>query len=146
MNIREHMIIIKGEIKTPVIRSCQYNASTNKMEVEYSNGNTYLYAYENVEWLKEPQILNPNLYRISRAGHDFFDVEALYVFRGRQEVYWHICFGNGSERDYPQRELSITESCLTQSHSGNVFEYIKQIAALSELKNEETGHKILAGR
>ncbi|MBD5461243.1 MAG: AAA family ATPase, partial [Lachnospiraceae bacterium] len=146
MNARKHMIIIKGEIKTSEIRFCRYNAVTQKMEVEFVNGKKYAYAYSNVEWLKEPQVLNPSMYRISRAGHDFYDIEAIYIFRSKYDTYWHICFGDGSEKDYSQRELSIVESCLNQHHAENVFEYIKQIAGLSDLKNEETGEKILSKR
>ena len=42
--------------------------------------------------------------------------------------------------------MHIIESCLAQSQSSNVFEYIKQIAGLSNLKNEETGEKLLSKR
>lgn len=38
------------------------------------------------------------------------------------------------------------KSCLTQSQSSNVFEYIKQIAGLSNIRNEETGEKLLSKR
>lgn len=146
MNARKHMIIIKGEIKTSEVRFCRYNSVTKKMDVEFINGEKYPYTYSNVEWLKEPIVLNPNLYRISREGREFFDIEAIYVFRGTYDEYWHICFGNGSERDYPKSELKIVESCLNQEEAANVFEYIRQIAKLSNLRNEETGEKILAKR
>ena len=86
------------------------------------------------------------MYRISREGREFFDLNAIYVFRSGSESYWHICFGDGSERDYRRNDLHIIESCLTQSQSSNVFEYIKQIAGLSNLKNEETGEKLLSKR
>lgn len=146
MNARKHMIILKGEIKTSEVRFCRYNAVTKKMDVEFINGKNFPYTYSNVEWLKEPIVLNPNLYRISREGREFFDIEAIYVFRGKYDEYWHICFGNGSEKDYPKSELQIVESCLNQEEAANVFEYIKQIAKLSNLKNEETGEKMLAKR
>ena len=42
--------------------------------------------------------------------------------------------------------MHIVESCLTQSQSSNVFEYIKQIAGLSNIRNEETGEKLLSKR
>ena len=138
------MIIIKGEIKTPDIISCMYNSYTKKMDVKFNNGKTYSYAYSNVEWLKDPQVLNSDMYRISRDGREFFDIKAIYVFRSTYESYWHICFGDGSERDYCRSDLHIIESCLTQSQSSNVFEYIKQIAGLSNLRNEETGEKLLS--
>ena len=146
MNTRHNMIIIKGEIKTPDIISCMYNSYTKKMDVKFNNGKTYSYAYSNVEWLKDPQVLNHDMYRISRDGREFFDIKAIYVFRSTYESYWHICFGDGSERDYHRNDLHIIESCLAQSQSSNVFEYVKQIAGLSNLRNEETGEKLLSKR
>lgn len=140
------MVIIKGEIKTSEIMSCVYNRNTKKWDVKFNTGKTYSYAYLNVEKLTEPDVLNPNMYRISREGREFFDIRAIYVFRSAYESYWHICFGDGSERDYRQSDLHITESCLSQSQSLNVFEYIKQIAGLSDIKNEETGEKLLSKR
>ena len=144
MNTRYYMVIIKGEIKTSEIMSCGYNRNTQKWDVKFNNGKTYSYAYLNVEKLTDPEVLNPNIYRISREGREFFDVNAIYVFRSGSESYWHICFGDGSERDYRRNDLHIIESCLAQSQSSNVFEYIKQIAGLSNLKNEETGEKLLS--
>ena len=124
MNTRYYMVIIK--------------------DVKFNNGKTYSYAYLNVEKLTDPEVLNPNMYRISREGREFFAVNAIYVFRSGSESYWHICFGDGSERDYRRNDLHIIESCLAQSQTSNVFEYIKQIAGLSNLKNEETGEKLLS--
>lgn len=146
MNSRKNMVIIKGEIKTSKIKFCRYNPASQKMEIEFKNGKTYSYAYYNVEWLKEPQVLNPRLWHISCEGHNFSDVEAIYVFKGGREDYWHICFEDGSERDYPRSMLNIVESCLSQPQAESVFDYIKEVANLSNLKNEETGEKILAKR
>lgn len=146
MKTEKQMLIIKGEIKTAEVRSCRYNAVSNKMEVEFGNGKLYSYAASNVEWLSEPQVLNPALYQISREGQEFFDIEDIRVFQGKQERYWHIRFGNGSEKDYPESELKIAKSCFCSEQAVNVFEYIKQIAGLSNLRNEETGEKILVKR
>ena len=126
--------------------SCVYNRDTQKWDVKFNNGKTYSYAYSNVELLKDPQVLNSEMYRISREGREFFNIRAIYVFRSVYESYWHICFGDGSERDYCQRDLHIVESCLSERQSANVFEYIKQIAGLSDIRNEETGEKLLFKR
>lgn len=146
MNTRYYMVVIKGEIKTSEIMSCVYNRNTQKWDVKFNTGKTYSYAYLNVEKLTEPDVLNPNMYRISREGREFFDIRAIYVFRSTYESYWHICFGDGSERDYRRSDLRIIESCLVQSQSSYVLEYIKQIAGLSNLRNEETGEKLLSKR
>ena len=143
MNTRYYMIIIKGKIKTSEIMSCEYNRVTQKWDVKFNNGKIYSYAYSNVERLKDPQILNPDMYRISREGRAFFNIKEIYVFRSVYEAYWHICFGDGSARDYCQRDLHIVKSCLSERQSADVFEYIKQIAGLSDIRNEETGEKLL---
>ena len=145
MNTRKHMIIIKGEIKTSNIRSCKHSETDRKMDVEFNNGKVYSYNYASITWLCNPEVLNPNMYHISRDGHDLFNIEAIYVFYDSSTCtnYWHVCFEDGSERDYLEKELKIVESCLSQSEAANVFQYIKQISTLSNLKNEETGEKLL---
>lgn len=146
MNTRYNMVLIKGEIKTSEITSCVYNKDKGKWDVEFNNGKTYEYGYPNVEKLKDPTVLNPNIYHISREGREFFGITAIYVFKGANETYWHICFDKDKERDYRQSDLHIVESCLSQRESANVFEYIKQIANLSDIKNKRTGEKLLSKR
>lgn len=146
MDTRRYMVIIKGEIKTSEIISCIYNSENQKWDVKFNNRKTYSYAYLNVEKLTEPKVLNPNMYRISREGREFFNIREIYVFEGKGDDYWHICFDNGSERDYRASDLNIIESCLSESPSANVFEYIKEIANLSDIKNKETGEKLLPKR
>lgn len=144
MNTKHYMLVIKGQIKTSEVISCVYNSSTRKWDVTFNSGKKYSYAYENVKKLDNPSVLNPNQYRIRREGRELFDIKSIYVFKNANESYWHICFEDGSERDYCQRELEIVESCLSQKESANVFEYIKQIAGLSDIKNKDTGEKLLA--
>lgn len=49
MNAKQHMIIIKGEIKTSEIRFCQYNKNDKRMDVIFNDGKKFPYAYSNVE-------------------------------------------------------------------------------------------------
>lgn len=53
--------------------SCGYNRNTQKWDVKFNNGKTYPYAYLNVEKLTNPDVLNPDMYRISREGREFFE-------------------------------------------------------------------------
>ena len=142
MNTHKYMLIVKGEIRTKDVNFCIYNEQTQKWDVTFNNGKTYSYAYDNIEKLGEPEILLPQMYRIRSNTRELFNIQAIYVFHGKQQNYWHICFENGSERDYTEDELKITRSCILDSNSANVFEYLKQVAALSNLKNDK-GEKIL---
>ncbi len=147
MNPKRNLIIIKGEIKTTEIKSCAYNPNTRKWDVMYYNSDKiFSYAYNNVEWLREPQVMNPNILKISRGGRELFDIDEIFIFRNQYDNYWYICFKDGSARSYKGYELEVVVSCLSDDKANNVFEYIKQVASLSNLRNEETGEKILAKR
>ncbi len=136
MDTKEYMVIIKEEIKTSEVISCEYNESSCKWKVEFQNGKIYPYNKENVERLTEPNVLNPGMYRIQTEGQEISNIKAIYVFTGKNEPYWHICFNDDSEKTYCLSELGITESCLNQSRALDVFEYINKIAGLSNIKNE----------
>lgn len=42
MNTRYYMVVIKGEIKTSEIMSCVYNRNTQKWDVKFNTGKTYV--------------------------------------------------------------------------------------------------------
>ena len=84
------------------------------------------------------------MYQISTCECDLLHhVQAIYVFKGARATYWHICFENDNERDYMEDELKIVKSCLDDNQSENTLQYLKKIASLNNLKNEDTGEKIL---
>lgn len=137
------MIIAKGKIITPDIRRLDYNNQTKQYDIEFTNGATYSYKYTNIKWLKNPEVLNPQMFRILHFGKELFNISAIYVFKSNYKNYWHICFENGSERDYCEQELLISKSCLDDVTSKNVFEYLKQTANSVSLKTPD-GVKLLS--
>lgn len=146
MNTRDNMIFVKGEIKTAEIAFCTYNPDTKKWDVRFTNGKKYSYAYGNIVWLNNPTSLDPKAFHISRNGYEFSGITEIYEFGSQMDFYWHICFENGKERDYRRNDLRIRSSCLGEKKSANVFDYIKQIADLCDIKNEQSGEKILANK
>ncbi len=59
MNIDKHLIIIKEEDKTADISYCEYEDGKWKVQFQ-RRGKVYFYSYLNVQWLKNPVLLNPN--------------------------------------------------------------------------------------
>lgn len=143
MNTKQYMIIAKGKIITPYVVRCQYNEATRKQEITFKNGQTYSYNFDNVVWLREPQVLNPSLYQISRGDNELFDIAGIYVFNDTYHQYWYICFENGSERDYERNTIQVVKSCLDDSISKDTFEYLKRTADLVSLKSDD-GTKLLS--
>ena len=143
MNTRENMIIANGKIITSRIKSCEYNKITKKMDVQFNDGKKYSYNYHNIKWLKKPTILEDRMVQISKDGQVFNNIEKIYIFKDNYVSYYHINFENGTSRDYLENELEITLSCLYNKQAKNILKYIKEIACLSELRNEMTEQKLL---
>lgn len=139
MNTKKNMIIDNqlNKVITPDLVMCSYNEETRKYDIKFKNGKSYSYGYTRIIWLNNPKVLNPASYRISHLGKELFDVAAIYVFEDVFQRYWHICFENGSERDYCESDLKIVKSCLDEATSKNVFEYLRQTASLVSLKAED---------
>lgn len=143
MNTTKYMIIIKGEIKTRDVKFLEQDDASHKMNVTFNNRKTYSYILDNVEFLENPKFLDPRKYHLSKDGKNFFSVEAIYEFVGKNATYIHVCFKNNVERDYYKSQLDIQESYLNKKDAANVFDYIKETSKLSNLKNESNGEQLL---
>ena len=142
MNSSKHMIVANGRIITEDITELKYNAITQKYEVTFKNQKTYSYNSENIHWLKDPVVLDPLNYHISHNGISLWGIRAIYVFTDINQRYWHICFENGSARNYSEDDLQIEKSVLDDETAKNVLDYLKRSAELCKLK-AETGEKLL---
>lgn len=143
MNTTKYVIIIKGEIKTRDVKYLEQDDASHKMNVTFNNRKTYSYTLDNVEFLENPKFLDPRKYHLSKDGKNFFSVEAIYEFVGKNATYIHVCFKNNVERDYYKSQLDIQESYLNKKDAANVFDYIKETSKLSNLKNESNGEQLL---
>ncbi len=136
MDEKRNLILLKGENKTWQIERCRYNPQTQRYDVTFTSGKTFLYGYSSVVWLKDPEVLNPSLYQISRCGTTYGHIQAIYVFRGTEE-WWHLVFESGATRSYPRSELEIEKSCLDHATAQNKLSYLRNIAAINKLKNDD---------
>ena len=115
MDERKNLILIKGENKTWQIQKCIYNKQTQRYDITFDTGKTYPYAYTSVQWLKDPEVRNPALYRIAIDGKELRGVTAIYVFKSSSE-WWHLTFENGAGRTFHRSNLQVEKSCL-DNHS-----------------------------
>lgn len=129
------------------------NQDSRNRELPNHNGNykvvfrnvpsVYTYKEENVLWLTDPDKPDPNNYQIISKGRTLSNIKALSIFKAGSHNYWHIRFLNGKEYDYREKDLEIIESCLGESRSKSIFEYLKKVADANELKADD-GTKLLA--
>lgn len=102
MNPRQHMIIDNqtSKIITSDVVSCKCNSQSQRYDIVFKSGRSFPYGYNRITWLRDPKVLDPASYHIAHLGKEFFGITAIYVFTDLYQNYWHICFQNGSERDY----------------------------------------------
>ena len=142
MDQKQNLILLKGEDRTAQIQSCQFDSRTGKYAVSFGNGRIYRYNQSSVEWIRNPQSLNPKLYQIFRDGKQFTGIELLLEFYG-SDTYWYILFRSGCGRTYRKRELQISRSCLTGEEARDKLSYLKELAAMGELQTDE-GESLLS--
>ncbi|WP_242835893.1 AAA domain-containing protein [Butyrivibrio sp. FCS014] len=141
----KYMIVAKGKIETSRIDTCVKNPATNKFDIRFTNGRTYSYMPGNVLVLSNPSVLNPENYVIRTAeGKKLYGAKCIYQFASGSELYWHIVF-DGFTKDYKKSELRIVENCLVNKKSANLFDYLKDVSELSNLRNDK-GELILSKR
>ena len=137
MDERRNLILIKGENKTWQIERCYYDPKDQRYHVKFTNNERiYPYAYTSVQWLKDPQVLNPSLYQISTTGTPYGNIQGIYVFRGSDE-WWHLEFEGSRRHTYRRNELKISRSCLDQTRAQSKLHYLRDIAGINELKNDD---------
>lgn len=136
MDETRNLILIKGENKAWQIKHCCYDPQEQRYHVTFTNGRTYPYSYSSVQWLQDPEVLNPELYHIAKDGKTFYGVQSIYVFKDFDE-WWHLVFDNGSGRTFRKGELHIERSCLDSKHALNKLSYLRDISAINELKNDD---------
>ena len=138
MDSTRNMIIANDKIITENVKRFNNNNTTRKMDITFNNGNTYSYNPGNVIFLSDPKLLYPEDYIVKTVDDRIlFDIKRIYEFQGRVETYWHIVYGNGSYSDYKKSNLRITENCLKETKSGNMFDYLSEVAGLSNLRNDD---------
>jgi hypothetical protein len=137
MNPCQNLILAKEKIITTEVESCEYDSATGKYEIRFNTGKIYTYNYESVVWIKNPVKRNPADYEIIHNGKSLFKIKEIYDFEYRKINYWHICFDNNTNADYERKNLQITQSCLMDSTSKKVFDYLKRTAEYVSLLTEE---------
>ncbi|MDF2857764.1 MAG: hypothetical protein K0Q87_3615 [Neobacillus sp.] len=137
MDKSKHLILKNGEDITSDVKFCKYNLETKKYDITFRNNKIYSHNYQSIDWTRNPEPLNPSLIHIIHNDHELFNIQNIFVFHAKVGDYWHICFSNGSARTYNELDLKIVKSCLSESQAQNCLSYLRQLADINELKNED---------
>lgn len=131
MDIHQHLILLKGEDRTENIAYCQFQYE--KALVRFSSGRTYRYSQKNVQWLSNPDRLDPSTLNGSRKELFLSGVEKALDFG----PYIRVFFQTGETNVFDRRNINFGPKTPGQQHASEVFAYLKQVAQKINLSEEE---------
>lgn len=134
MNIEEHLILLNGEDRTDSIKSCTYEKGTGKWKVVFKNSATeYKYNFPKVKWLKNPVAFDPSHTVVYKDKQHLRGINKILDF----QEYVRLGYNTGYNIVYSSQEITIEQSCLKDAKSKNVFGYLKQLAGLMKINDDE---------
>lgn len=145
MPIPHSFIIIKGQAKALEIESINPDNLRKVYSVKFKNSpTTYHYGEHDVVWLSN-SVWHDHLYlKIYVGGRELSNVSDVRSFSHGSQTHWRITFENGSVKDYLDGEIKVVKSCLADDVAKNALEYLKRIAQLNELGNDDENEGILS--
>lgn len=131
MNAEQHLLLLKGVDRTEDVRYCQY--VKGKYIVTFMDGKTYEYAYQNVQWLKNPQVLDPKNHIVYKGKLPLTGIQSIYIFGD----WVKIRFVSGYAQTYPRYQLSLEKNSATDPKLRYVLDYFRKMAEIVSVKDEQ---------
>ncbi len=145
MDLSRHFILLNGEAKTLQIDSIERNG-VNVFRVRFKNNpKLYTYGADKVVWLSNPECVNITNSKVYIGGTQKTDIREVWKFVLGEKVYWRVVHTNGYVEDDATGRVQVVTSCLGEKRAKDTFIYMKDVAAINTLRNEESGNGILAG-
>ena len=145
MDLSKHFILLNGEPKTLQIDAIQWNG-TNGYSVRFKNkGRTYNYGRDKVVWLNNPEWKDPTQCKVLVDGILKNGIREIWRFDNNGHPCWRVIYNNGFVQDDAAGRIVVTQSCLQETVSQNVFAYMKNVATINALgKDEKNPNGILS--
>ena len=137
MNLSKHFILLNGEPKTLQIDVIQRNG-TNGYSVRFkNNGRTYNYGRDKVVWLSNPEWKDPTQCKVLMDGILKNGIREIWRFDNYGHSCWRVIYNSGFVQDDAAGRIVVTQSCLQEAVSKDVFVYMKNVATINTLGKDE---------
>ena len=144
MDLSRHCILLNGEPRTLQIDTIEKNGS-NGYFVRFKNSSKcYTYGYDKVTWLSNPEWLDPTYCKVYVNGGLQCNVREIWKFAYGMICYWRIVYTNGYVQDGDENKVKVLTSCLGEDVSKETFTYLKNVAIVNPLRDNEESNGILA--
>ena len=125
MNVRTHLIIIKGKDQTDMVASFRFHDRI--CEVIYSSAPNKAYEFKssNVEILPLQKKINPSEVIVTANGQNISGIDELLDFG----AYYRIVRNGKKDLSFRRSEVQFQKNCLSHRKNQEVFQYFKDTAA-----------------
>ena len=131
MDASKQLIIVNGKDKTESIVSFRFRGS--KCDVVFDNSSqVYSYNSSNVRIIKLKQVIDPDTIIFKYKGGIITSIDQIRDFG---EFYRVIRIGK-KELSCRRNDVQISQNCLAEAHSKELFQYFKDTATAVSLKTE----------
>lgn len=137
MDLARHFILLNGEAKTLQIDLIQRNGNNGYSVRFKNNGRTYNYGFNKVTWLGNPEWKNPTQCKVLVDGILKNGIREIWRFDNNGHACWRVIYNNGFVQDDANGRIVVTQSCLQDAASKNVFAYMKNVATINPLGKDE---------
>ncbi|MGL4367584.1 MAG: AAA domain-containing protein [Brevinemataceae bacterium] len=136
-DLSKKMLLIKNEPNDDVV-SCYYDKHIQRQVVTFSNGKSFHYAYNNIKWLENANVVNLKAYKfINNDGKAFNRIEKCLEFKSSGISYLRFFFMDGTIKSYTKNKLKIERNTLSSIKPKLLFNYYKQISMITGLKKDD---------
>lgn len=131
MDSSKQIIVVNGKDKTESIVSLQYHGS--KCDVVFDNSSrVYSYNSSNVRIIKLKQTIDPNAIIFKYKGSIIADIEQVRDFG----EFYRVVRAGKKELSCKRTDVQISQNCLAEAESKELFQYFKDTATAVSLKTE----------
>lgn len=131
MDSSKQIIVVNGKDKTESIVSLQYHGS--KCDVIFDNSSrVYSYNSSNVRIIKLKQTIDPNAIIFKYKGSIIADIEQVRDFG----EFYRVVRAGKKELSCKRTDVQISQNCLAEAESKELFQYFKDTATAVSLKTE----------
>lgn len=144
MDLSRHFILLNGEAKTLQIDTIERKGD-KVFNIRFKNNpRPYTYGTDKVVWLRDPEWVDAFNSKIYIGGAQKTDIREVWKFVHGENTYWRVIHKNGFVEDDAKGNIRVVASCLSEVRTKDTFVYLKNVASINSLRNEETGNRLLS--
>lgn len=137
MDLSKYFILLNDEPKTLQIDAIQRNGIKGYSVRFKNNKRTYNYGCDKVVWLNNPEWKDPTQCKVFVDSKLQNDIREIWRFDNNGHSCWRVIYNSGFVQDDAVGRIVVTQSCLQEAVSKDVFVYMKNVATINTLCKDE---------